>query len=110
MNRDKKREQRIAQERIEILFEEAENIFKKNPTLANRYVELARKLAMKTRLKMPRKFKRKFCKHCNVYLLPGLNCRVRTSKSTLLYYCLDCKNYSRMPFIKEKKKLKLKKR
>lgn len=104
MNRDKKREKNIAQERIAILFEEAESVFKKNPNLANRYVGMARKLAMKTKLKMPGRFKRKFCKHCNAYLYPGVNCRVRTYKSILLYYCFNCKKYSRIPFKKEKSK------
>lgn len=104
MNRDKKKEKNIARERIAILFKEAENIFKKNPELANRHVELARKLAMKIKLKMSSKFKRKFCKHCNAFLFPGINCRVRTCKSILLYYCLNCRKYSRIPFRKEKAK------
>lgn len=94
----------IAKERMKILFKEADVVFKKNPGLANRYVELARKIAMKTKVKMPRQFKRMFCKHCHTYLKHGLNCRVRTSNGMVLYYCLNCKKYMRMPFKKEKAK------
>ncbi len=53
----------IALQRIKILFENA----KKMPKYANRYVELARKIAMKARISIPRQYKRMFCKHCKNY-------------------------------------------
>lgn len=87
--------QKNARERIEKLFEEARKTFRKNSKLADRYVTLARKIAMKTRISIPREFKRKFCKHCYKYLQPGVNCRVRNHKSRIIYYCMECKKYMR---------------
>ncbi|MBS3108402.1 ribonuclease P [Candidatus Woesearchaeota archaeon] len=99
---NKAKQTRIANERIEILFSEADEIFKKNPKLANRYVELARKIAMKIKLRMPRKFKRKYCKHCYSYLKHGVNCQTRINKKIVLTYCFNCKKYTRIPFWKKK--------
>ena len=49
----KQKQQKIATERIEQLFEEAERTFHGNKTLANRYVSLARKIAMKVKVRIP---------------------------------------------------------
>jgi len=97
--------QTVAKERIDTLFEQAEAIVKKNPKRANRYVELARKIAMKAKVKIPSRLKRKFCKHCYSFLLPGFNCRVRNNKGMMVYYCLGCKKFNKVG-IKAKKKLK----
>lgn len=78
----------IALERINILFREA----KLNPSKANRYVELARRIAMKVNLPIPREYKRRYCKHCNNYFKLG-NYRVRTRNRMVVYYCLNCKKF-----------------
>ena len=49
-----------AQRRVETLFEEADEKYKEDPGLSQRYTFLARKLAMKMRLKLPSFIKRKF--------------------------------------------------
>ena len=87
----------VALERIKILFKQAKRIFNKNPALSNRYVTLARKIAMKAKVRIPRDLQKKFCKHCYKYLVPGTNCRVRTINKKIVYYCLDCKKYMRFP-------------
>jgi|TARA_B100001971_G_C17980717_1_gene427254 ribonuclease P protein subunit RPR2 len=92
----------IAKNRIRKLFSEADKIFPKSPKLANRYVGLARKIAMKVNLHLPKYQKRKFCKHCYHYLKPGVNSRIRIHKSRVIIYCLDCKKFTRIP-IKPKK-------
>ncbi|MBU3940693.1 MAG: ribonuclease P [Nanoarchaeota archaeon] len=92
--KNKEEQKEIAKKRIEKLFEEAEKT--KSQKLANRYVELARKIAMKLNLRMPKKFKRKFCKHCYNYF-KGKNYRVRTRDGKLIYYCFECKKYTRIP-------------
>jgi len=104
--RDKKIEKKIALERIQILFKEAEKVFKKDRKLANRYVEIARKIAMKVNARIPRDLKRKFCKHCYSYLKPGVNCRVRTKQGNVVYYCFNCKKYMKFGYLKEKKEKK----
>ena len=60
----------IARERIETLFKEAKKVFNKDKSLANRYVKLARELAMKYKIRIPPPLKRRFCKHCYRYLMP----------------------------------------
>ena len=94
VRRDKKE---IAKEKVKKLFQQADEVFKESPELANRYIHLARKNAMKVNLRYPRGFKRKFCKHCYHYLMPGVNCRIRTRDKKVIYYCLDCKKYMRFP-------------
>lgn len=93
--KDKKITKKEALEKIKVLFKEAKLQFSKNPSLSNRYVKLARKIAMKYNIRMPREFKRKFCKHCYTYLVPSKNCRVRIHKSRVIYYCNKCKKFMR---------------
>ena len=59
VRKDKKE---IANEKVKKLFYQADEIFQKDPSLADRYVYLARKIAMKVNLRYPRGLKRKFCK------------------------------------------------
>jgi len=103
--RNKSKENRIARERIDILFGEADKVFNKDKGLANRYVTLARKIAMKSNINIPRQYKRRFCKHCYKYLRAGVNCRVRTRDNKVVYYCFNCKRHMRFPFLKEKTKI-----
>lgn len=102
----KEKEKNIAKERIEKLFEEAEKEFSKYPERSHRYVELARKIAMKIKVRMT-EHKTKFCKHCYKYLKPGVNCRIRTKNKKVIYYCKECKRYTKFPYIKEKRGAKV---
>jgi len=91
---------KIAKERIDILFREAELAEQK---LANRYVFLARKLAMKYNIKLPSEYKRKYCHKCYAYLVPGENVKVRTnSKTQTVDYTCDCGHINRFGYSKEK--------
>lgn len=94
--RPKKEQKQIARERIRVLFQEAEGAFSKNPSLSHRYVELARKIAMKVKVKIPPEFKRRFCKHCYKFLMPGVNARIRIREGKLVVYCRECKKFMRM--------------
>ena len=95
MKNDKIKERKKVLQVINKLFEEAKFQFNKNPELSNKYVKLARKAAMKVNLRIPRELKRKYCKHCYSYLVPGKNSRVRIHKSRVIYYCFNCKKYMR---------------
>ena len=55
---------KIARERIEILFEQARQEFCAHPERSNRYVDIARKIAMRQRIRIDREFRRQFCHHC----------------------------------------------
>ncbi len=85
----------IAIERIIKLFAEAKTA---SPELANRYVFLARKIATKLKVRIPRELKRQFCKECGTYFRHGKNVRVRLSAKKVVSYCLTCKKYTRIPY------------
>jgi len=93
-----KTKKQIARERISILFKRAGYIFKESPSLANRYVDIARKIAMKAQINIPSNLRKKFCRKCFSYLMPGENCRVRTRNKKLIYFCKKCKNYMRFAY------------
>lgn len=88
------KQKKIAKERINLLFSKADQSSKK---LADRYVTMARKIAMKLNLRLSSHLKRKFCKHCGCYLIPGKNLRVRTRNGKLVYYCSECRKFWRKP-------------
>jgi ribonuclease P protein subunit RPR2 len=93
-----KSKKEIARERINLLFKKANEIYKEDSSLSNRYVEIARKIAMKAQVNIPSNFRKKFCRKCYAYLVPGENCRVRTRNKKLIYYCMECKNIMRFPY------------
>ena len=97
------KQKKKAREHIEALFKEAESVFSKDPAMADRYVYLARKIAMKFKIRIPSVLKRRFCKFCYKYVKPGVNLRIRLSKSKVVYYCLECRHLYRLPYLKEKK-------
>lgn len=94
-------EKKIARERIEELFKQADLAFPENKGLSNRYVTLARKIAMKCKVRIRPEFKRRFCKHCYKFLMPGTNCRVRMNNGKVVYHCLECKKFMRFPHKKK---------
>lgn len=93
----------IASERMNILFNLAEESFHKNPQRSDRYTEMARNIATKYNIRMPRIWKRRFCKNCNKFLKPGNNCKIRLRDSCVTIKCLECGNIVNIPYIKEKK-------
>lgn len=88
-----------AQKDIIKFMELAEKFFKEDSKKSDLYVHKARRLAMKHKIRLPRNIKRRFCKHCYSYLVPGVNCRIRTREGKLICYCFRCKNYSRLPLL-----------
>lgn len=92
----------IAKKRIDTLFEEAKKVSIKNPSLAKRYITLARKIAMKVNLTLTKDQKRKFCRYCYSYFVPGKNLKVRLKNKKVIYTCLICNKITRFPYIKEK--------
>ena len=88
---------KIAKNRIKVLFQFAKESFRGNSSLSDKYVKMARRIAMKYKIRFGPQFKKRICKHCHKYLVPGVNCRVRIHKHRLIYYCLGCKHYMRHP-------------
>lgn len=97
----------IAGERIDILFALAEEeALAHKLQRANRYVDLARKIGMRYNVRIPRRHRRRYCKHCHSYLLPSMNCRTRIRGNRIVTFCENCESYMRIPLIREKKRRK----
>lgn len=92
-------QQKIAKERIAILFDLAEKEFEKHPERSKRYVELARKIGLRYNVRFPKQLKRRFCKNCNSLLIPGKSSLVRVSRKNLIVKCLSCNKVYRSPCI-----------
>ena len=103
--RDQDKQKKLASERIEILFKKAEQAFTKNAQRADRYIAIARRIAMKTNVRMTKTQKRQFCKHCYRYVLSGVNATNRTRNGKIIMYCKVCKKYTRIPLTKKTKKI-----
>jgi len=97
---------KIARERIKILFDEAQKAANlKKYKFADRYVEIARKISMRYNIRIPKDLKRKYCKYCYSFLVPGVNCVVRANPKlkTMEIKCLKCKKTMRYPYGRNKK-------
>ena len=99
---------RIAIQRVRRLFSLAREIVHEDPGLAQRYVDIARKVGMAARVRLPREVRLQVCRHCKSFILPGVNCRVRIKQRRephMVVTCLNCGKQMRMP-LKRREKLK----
>lgn len=85
--------QRIASGRIEALFGQALI----RPAYAKRYVVLARRMASRHKVRIPQKWRKRFCKKCSAFLTPGKNASVRMRAKRIVITCLECKSVKRFP-------------
>jgi ribonuclease P protein subunit RPR2 len=92
----------IARERVDILMAaagKAAGTAGDGPALAQRYVHVARKLAMKVRTPLDTGATRRVCKKCDAYLLDGTTARVRLQgkgkNAHVVVTCLQCGNEKR---------------
>jgi ribonuclease P protein subunit RPR2 len=88
-------QQRIARERVEILFGLARKELEKNPARSRRYVELARKIGTRYQVRFPPEMKEGFCKECNSLMVPGrtFTTRIDSKTKSVIIKCGNC-NYS----------------
>ncbi|HDR73435.1 MAG TPA: ribonuclease P [Methanoculleus sp.] len=81
---------KIAMERIETLFAEAERVHAEHPAWSDRYVERALAIAIRTRVRIPRALRRRYCRRCHAYLVFGKNARVRIHGGKVVVTCRAC--------------------
>ena len=82
----------IAKERIGLLIANALEV-RENEKLAHDQAMLAKKIAMRYRLKLPYHIRQLYCKKCKYFIIPGRNARVRIGRSNtkaLRITCLKC--------------------
>lgn len=87
----------LAAERIERLHDLARAAAGEDDERARYYVRLARRVAERNRLSLPRKFRRFTCDTCDAYLRPGSNARVRLQDGHVVITC-DCGAQARYPY------------
>ncbi len=99
----------IAQERIEILLEHAREMVGKNEDLSRRYVDLARRISERTKVRIPGELKRFLCRGCGIALVPGRNAKVRlhARNSGVVITCLSCDTVKRYPVARRRKGAKM---
>ncbi len=97
----------LARQRINWLLDLADQIHSVEPQLADRYVQLAMKIAKKARIHYPPRLKARACRRCGAYLAPGITAQVRiTSDGGTKYIvvkCLKCGYERRYPLRGNKK-------
>lgn len=64
---------------------------------AREYVRLARRIAERNRLRLPRRLVRFTCDDCDAYLIPGRNARTRLQDGHVVTTC-DCGSQARHPY------------
>jgi len=94
----KTQQRKLALNEITLILNKAKEVFDRKPDLAHKYAKKARRIALKYKIKLPLGLKRKICKNCYGFLVPGKNLRVRTRKGHVVYYCLNCKKFMRFGY------------
>jgi ribonuclease P protein subunit RPR2 len=88
----------IAEERIDRLDTLARAAVREgDEDRAREYVRLARRIAERNRLSLPRQLRRFTCDACDTYLVPGRNARVRLQSGHVVVRC-DCGATARYPY------------
>jgi ribonuclease P protein subunit RPR2 len=101
--RHRKANRKIALERIHVLFKQAIALFAVEMDLARRYVDLARKIGMRYKVRLPTEYRWMICKHCKDFLFPGKTCRTRIQQRRephIVVTCHSCGGYNRIPLNK----------
>ncbi|HJT50006.1 MAG TPA: RNase P subunit [Nitrososphaeraceae archaeon] len=90
----KNQQKMIAAERIKILLTTAlEEVKQNNDYLAERNAYIAKKIAMRLRLRLPYEYRQLYCKRCKKFITPGRYSRIRIGRSrisSIRITCLKC--------------------
>mgnify|MGYP000085342220 CR=1 FL=1 len=106
MRRNKRRERDLAEQRIIRLLRMADEAYLREPELAMRYGELAKRISLRTNVRIPKEWRWRFCKRCGGFLYPGVNAEVRAKGKRmphLVIRCGLCGAIRRVPYLREKK-------
>jgi ribonuclease P protein subunit RPR2 len=97
----------IARQRVQTLFDLARETLDQDPASAQRYVNIARRIAMAAKIRLPTQYRRQICRNCKNFILPGVNCRVRVKQLRephVAITCLNCGKQMRIPLSKRKRR------
>jgi ribonuclease P protein subunit RPR2 len=85
---DRQQAKELARERIELLVAGA--LAERDADLAGRQAMLAKKIAMRHRVRLPYRIRQLYCKKCKSFIVPGRTSRVRTTGKAVRITCLKC--------------------
>ncbi len=90
---------RVASERIADLFALAEReAAGGSPTLADRYVRLARTIGMRYNVRLLPEYAELYCRGCSRYWVEGRTVRTRLRSGARVRTCLGCGRERRVPY------------
>jgi ribonuclease P protein subunit RPR2 len=90
---------RVAAERISDLFALAEReAAGASPALADRYVQLARRIGMRYNVRFLPEYREVFCRGCSRYWVEGRTVRTRLRSGRRVRTCLACGRERRVPY------------
>lgn len=93
----------IARERMDLLMEQADQAaLAGKMDMADRYVDMARRIGMRYNVRFSPGHRSRFCKACYRYLLPGSTSRTRMSRGRVVTTCLRCGHVMRRPLSPKK--------
>ncbi len=101
-----KANKKIALQQIHQLFQLAKTTINEDEKLAQRYIAIARKISMASRVRLPLEYRRQICKGCKKLILPGINCRVRLQQRRephITVTCKHCGEHMRFPIPNKEK-------
>ncbi|HXQ79556.1 MAG TPA: hypothetical protein VN819_05020 [Thermoplasmata archaeon] len=82
---------RIARDRVSELFALAERESRgHHPDLADRYVNLARRIGMRYNVRLLREYRESYCRACSTYWVEGRTVRTRIRSGRRVRTCLRC--------------------
>jgi ribonuclease P protein subunit RPR2 len=83
----------IARDRVGILIANALNEAQANEKIAHQQAYLAKKIAMRLRVRLGYEVRHLFCKKCKQFMIPGRDSRIRvgrTNTKSIRITCLKC--------------------
>ena len=90
---------RVARERIADLFALAEREARNgNGTLADRYVQLARRIGMRYNVRLLPEFSELYCRGCSSFWVEGTSVHTRLRSGRRVRTCLRCGRERRVPY------------
>jgi ribonuclease P protein subunit RPR2 len=91
---------KIALQRVHKLFQLAKDLLDEDEELSQRYIAIARRIAMAARVHLPQEYRYQICRGCKKFILPGVNCRVRLKQHRephMVITCGYCGKHMRFP-------------
>jgi ribonuclease P protein subunit RPR2 len=86
----KQSKKEIAKERIDILITNALHEVNDDDMLSNAQANIAKKIAMRLRLRLPYYIRQLYCKKCKQFISPGKNARIRLGRSNIKAVRISC--------------------